>query len=554
MRFVTHLIAADLRQHRVLISLWLVALVAATVVDGLHPVLGGEAAARNALVLLGWVLWIMKLIVRIVLVISIVQSHPLVGSEAFWLTRPIPRQTLLLAKTILLVTTVVAAPVIAEASLMVLHHVPLMTLVGVSADTALTAAALLAILMAAAAVTPTFSRFALLAAGTLGGLALFVAVGLALSLAHKTGPPGVLEPPGPADPTRGDVLFVMAVLAFVAVLLVQYETRSRVRTTIVAVAALAGALCVAGFWPWPVLEARVELPPWASARSSLQLVLDPTSVALSPISPDYPEWRQLVGTVDATGLDDAWTAGAGLLEATLQLGDGTVLHSVPSAWPQPLGSGTPGDPRGVIERVLGIRVMLGVSPRPVGLMPLLVLREQDLRNQEVATGHYQGRFHVRLTHYQIEATLPLRSGASGGRWPYQVVMDRASFAYGDVDVRLRETNASSSFDRRPRTQRKFFLRNPKKSEAVEGMLGDFDRPLPLPGLFGVSSFASTRNGFHSANIGLRFGPRAIYVTSNERGRGIDASWLQDAEVVVVTSTEEGAVERMLDIAAFPLKR
>src|SRR5204862_5822453 len=107
-------------------------------------------------------------------------------------------------------------------------------------------------------------------------------------------------------------------------------------------------------------------------------------------------------------------------------------------------------------------------------------------------------------HYQIEAALPLRSGASSGRLPYQVVMDRASFAYGDVDVRLRETDASSSFDRRPRMQRKFFLRNLKKSEAVEGMLGDFDRPMPLPGFFGVS-LASTRNGFHTANIGLKFG-------------------------------------------------
>ena len=277
-------------------------------------------------------------------------------------------------------------------------------------------------------------------------------------------------------------------------------------------------------------------------------------MAPAPISPDHPEWRQLVGTVDATGLDDAWTAGAGLLEARLQLGDGTVLHSVPSAWPQPLGSGTPGDPRGVIERVLGTGVMLGVSPRSVGLMPLLVLREQDLRNREAATGHYQGRFHVRLTHYQIEATVPLRTGASSGRLPYQVVIDRASFAYGDVDVRMRETDASSSFDRRPRMQRKFFLRNLKKSEAVEGVRGDFDRPLPLPGFFFGVSFASTRNGFHTANIGLKFGPRAMYVTPNERGWGLDASWLQDAEVVVVTSTDEGAVERMLDVEAFPLKR
>jgi hypothetical protein len=306
-------------------------------------------------------------------------------------------------------------------------------------------------------------------------------------------------------------------------------------------------------WRWPVLEARTELPAWAAPGSAFGLVLDPASVAL--VSPDAAGWRRLVGLVDAVGLDGNWSASVGLLDATLQFADGTVLRSAPDAYPRPVGTGVgASNPRGALERVLGARVLLVEnSLRATGQEPLLVSRDQDLQNQAATEGHYRGRFHVQLTRHELETTLPLTSGVSGGRSPYHVVLDRAAFAYGNLDVRLREVDASSSFDRRPLTTRRFFLRNVKTSEVVEGQLGDFDRPLPLPGRFGVS-FASNRGGFHAANIGLRFGPRVMSVTANGRPLAINASWLQDAEVVVVTSTEERAVERTLDIAPFRFAR
>jgi len=554
MRFVTHLLAADLRHHRLLIALWFVVLVAATVVDGLHPILGGEASARNALVLLAWVLWIVKFIVRIVLVTSVVQTHPLVGSDAFWLTRPIPRSVLLVSKAILLVITVVAAPVVAEASLMMLHHVPALTLLGVSIDTTLSAAAVLAILMVAASVTASFSRFALLSAATLGGLALLVAIQLAISITHLgSNPPGMLQPPGPADPTGGVVLFVLAVTALAGVLLVQYGTRSRVRAFLVGIASLVAAAAIADKWPWPVLEARNELPAWASSRSAFQLVVNPASVTTPRMSPDFAGWSHLVGSVGTVGLDPMWSAAAGLLDATLQLGDGKILRSAPDAYPRPLASGTSSDPRGTLEHVLGSRIVLGYSSRSIGAVPLFLVRDEALQNQTPTTGRYRGRFYVQLTQYQIEAALPLTPGASGGRLPYHVVVDRASFAYGSLDVRVRQTDASSSFDRRPRSTRTFFLRNVKTSEAVEGLRGDFEQPLPVP-RFLAFSVAADQSGFHTSNVGFRFGQQAMYITPNQPPITIDASWERDAELVVVTSTAEAAVERTLDVPAFPVNR
>ena len=140
---------------------------------------------------------------------------------------------------------------------MALHEVPPMTRLGVAADTTLSLAAWLAVLMAAASVTSTFSRFALLCVGTLASLALYLAIQIAFSSARpSTRPPGMLAPPTPPDATVGLVLLVTATAAFAVVLLVQYRTRSRLRAFLVAAAAVIAIPMIASAWPWPVLEAR----------------------------------------------------------------------------------------------------------------------------------------------------------------------------------------------------------------------------------------------------------------------------------------------------------
>ena len=44
----------------------------------------------------------------LVLIPAGVQTHPLVGSDAFWMTRPIPPGTRLVSKTVLLGTVIIA--------------------------------------------------------------------------------------------------------------------------------------------------------------------------------------------------------------------------------------------------------------------------------------------------------------------------------------------------------------------------------------------------------------------------------------------------------------
>jgi len=557
MKFVGHLMAADVRQHRLLIGLWLLVLAAAAVVEGLHPIMAGEPSARSALVLLSWILWFLTLIVRVVLVVRVVQTHPLVGSDAFWLTRPIPPRTLLLAKTILLAGCLVAAPVVVEAALMALYDVPSTMLIGVAADTALMATALLAVLMAGASVTASFSRFMLLCAGTLAALALYLAVQIAIDAARPSLQIGSLQPPGPEDATGVIGLFVLAAAVFAGLLFVQYETRSRLRSALVGAASLMAALFVLNSWPWPVLQARTELPAWAAPGSAFRLTVNPGSVSGAPL-PGADGWRKYAAPVGAIGQDGTWSAGAGLLEATVQLENGTALQSAPDAYPRQLAtSENEIDRDEAIRRLLGVRRLSSAGTSAVfpQAVPVFLMREPDFERQSSAQGSYRGRFFVQLTRHQIEATLPLAVGASGGNPPFRIAIDRVVFAFGGLDLRLRESDASSSFDRRPRRVRRYFLRNRRTSLAVEGLLGDFDRV--LPGFLGNVAVSPYPYRFHAANIGLRSGSYRMY--GQYRGNQgevpqIDASWLKEAELVVVVSTRERDVERTLDIAPFRFTR
>ena len=156
MRLLAHLVSADVRRHRWVICLWLLVLVASTVVQGVRPALAAEPATANTVALLSGLLTIVRVLLRILLTAQIIQTHPLVGSDAFWLTRPIPPLMLLQAKAIVLTIFMVVAPVAAEIVSMVSYGVPPGQIVRVALDSALSAAMWVALLATAAALTPTF--------------------------------------------------------------------------------------------------------------------------------------------------------------------------------------------------------------------------------------------------------------------------------------------------------------------------------------------------------------------------------------------------------------
>ena len=251
---LTHLIAADVRHHRLLLAAWLVIVAATATVDGARPMLTDGALVRTVGVL-GSLLSLTQTLLLLVLIPSVVQTHPLVGSNAFWMTRPIPPDILLVSKIVLLGAATVALPTVVESVLMAVYHVSGAQIVSVAAQTALHQTFWMILLMTAAALTPNLMRFALVCGGALVALALFLAVTVAMFMTRMNDLPlaaGGGGGGGTDEPTAGFVLNVLVVVVGLATLVVQFRSRSRLRSVPVAATGLLLAFAIESMWPWPV--------------------------------------------------------------------------------------------------------------------------------------------------------------------------------------------------------------------------------------------------------------------------------------------------------------
>jgi hypothetical protein len=100
MRLIWHLVRADLRRHRWPIAAWLVTVSAATTLDGVVASLSPEVRQRfaSSISVEAFLLIVTLLLFSVLLTVLVVQGDPPVGTDAFWMTRPIDPRILWAAK------------------------------------------------------------------------------------------------------------------------------------------------------------------------------------------------------------------------------------------------------------------------------------------------------------------------------------------------------------------------------------------------------------------------------------------------------------------------
>ena len=206
MKLLLHLLAADIRRFRLMIGLWLVISAASTALDGLRPMFASEAFGMNGIDVAGDLVGLAKVLFGFVLIPLVVQTHPLVGSDAFWMTRPIPPRTLLASKLILLVAAIVVVPVACEVALMIAYKVPPQRMAAVAVQTTLWQTMYLTVVMVLAALTRNLARFALLFGGLLLALALTTVIMVTIAMARMDDAVavGVTMSGGPPPPSVGE--------------------------------------------------------------------------------------------------------------------------------------------------------------------------------------------------------------------------------------------------------------------------------------------------------------------------------------------------------------
>ncbi len=190
MTHLGHLVRWDIRRFRALLFVWLMVVAATAALDAIWPQLASDPRTRQLVGTIGNLLALTEVLVSAVLIAQVVQAHALVGTTAFWMTRPLPAGTLLGAKLVLLGATMIAAPVVADILVMAIYQVPTADIIGVSIQTAQLWALWIGALVTAAALTPNLAKYALLIGSALVAAIVTISVLVAVAMYRfEAGPP-----------------------------------------------------------------------------------------------------------------------------------------------------------------------------------------------------------------------------------------------------------------------------------------------------------------------------------------------------------------------------
>ncbi len=176
MNTLSHILRTDLRQFRMLIAVFVVLALAETALEIALPILAGDTRLGLSLATASSLVWITIVLFNVLLVGVIVQAHALVGSDAFWMTRPFPPRTLLLSKVAVIALLLIGLPVLCNIGVMILYQVPPGRIATVAIQSILLRAVFLVFLMSAASLTRNLAGLALLCGGALLAFALTIVI------------------------------------------------------------------------------------------------------------------------------------------------------------------------------------------------------------------------------------------------------------------------------------------------------------------------------------------------------------------------------------------
>ena len=333
MNLTLHLLACDFRYLRHYLGLWLGLVVLQAVLVGYAPHLPlVDRTHVFSLSSLAWLLAVLNICLLAVIVAQLVQKDCVVGSTAFWLSRPVSRARLLTGKVLFLALAIVLPSLLVEVGLLHFSGVtPHDTLRSVPQILFLTVVAV-ALLTMLAAVTTSLARMILA-----GGLALLALPLLWFLVAGAwwlvfVGPEALVRdeitvaqpvpPPGYSTDVVGFALVLL--LTAGAVIGIQYLTRRTTWSRIFLAAGVCLALLSMGNWgrilgtTSPRLDKAILDPSQVRARIEEQsLIFGSEMDPLSLLGFKRDETMVLKGSIGLAPLPPDVTALAAQVSARL---------------------------------------------------------------------------------------------------------------------------------------------------------------------------------------------------------------------------------------------
>lgn len=543
---LSHILRKDLRHVRLLFSVWLLLLLAqsATVGSGFSAA-PDDFVAQAAYAIIRIALPLLQALVVVVLVPLLIQDEPLVGTTAFWFTRPIARGQLLAAKAVFIVAFLVIPPLVLEAMVFAANGIGAKDTLLALPEVLFGSLNFIVFLASLAVLTRTFAKFVL-------WLAVIYTCLLAFSIGSQiwtmtSNFDGFLH--SARNPTlmtsRAIASGLVSIAGGLAVVIHQYLTRRTRASLVILLVTLVASLCVQTWWSRDFLR---QNPPPAPADlippSSVHLRLEShfrtqrqnfnprstlrTTVGVALDAEDVPAGIQLF----TGGIDSALTFTDG---TTLREGRRDTFDRLPSWWPSVLS-----------VSLGGVPVVNATATDKRVDAPILTLTASELNVRKQMPAELQAE--VFLTAFKLEefGALPLAIGAKTAKGSMSFEVASVLKQSGGCEVILRQRRVNLWSTRSPRfaddeTTPVFLLVNRRRNEAV---LPDRRTAADagIENTFGVTS--------RLANV-----PLNLVFSGTLRDKTvavIDEQWMTEAELVILKPVVLGTLTRPLQASDFIL--
>jgi len=552
---LVHILRKDLRRLRWPLIAWVLIVIGRMIVATTGAAVAfGDIGLQLAMNNLSVLVTVIDLLMLALLVSWLVHDEPLVGVDAFWLTRPVDPLRLMAAKLLFAAVFLVAAPAAGESMAVARIAGGFHDAMRAAPGLALARTLWVLPLLALAVLTPSLMRFLLVIVGGVAALAGLISVFTTFVVLTASDEALDAAPSPLQDPTGLIVASWLLMATALGVILYQYRHRRLGRAVVLGAAGLVATAVIVSAWPWHFAR-PAEPDPGAWARDAQTVaILDaeaPPYVSDAFGLRERAAARKLIAVpLHLANTPPDASADSFAVRARLTLPDGITLQSTQASIVSVRRPGrhlTPSIMTRLQAALGGVR-LLGSDAGEYDSWPVVLrVTGQEYARYGDTPGRLTADVDALVYRSRLSGSLPLaagevlRSGAT--RFEMLQVVKRAD----SCSVLVRQSTIGSVGRPPAPLTYQLLLRNAMRGEALTGepefMIGD--------GMIMGSWFVASPG----AGLGFSF----VHLAQHYPARGplgsaarIDAAWLDGADLALVETVYAGRVTRSIVAEGFKM--
>ncbi len=563
MNIITHVLKKDVIRLKYLMLVWLLLIIVQLALGIFGHKLAAEVFELQMLLpLLMRLIGFLQALMMVIVIPLIIQDDSVVGTTAFWYTRPILRKDLLLSKSSAMLTFLVLPLLAAELFVLSANGASGYHLALAVPEVVIEKLAFIIPFVILAAVTPKLSRYALV------GVIVFAIVVVIMILMFVTamifpairqlGNSKIYETASlEASYTTAKCLYTI----IIGGLLISYQfmTRRTSRTAMLFVGACIVMWVGTLFWNFDFLKESAAVESSAIKVEGISLGFDSQHMMVSDeiqFSKKEARKKSINTRNTISGLPEGqFTILRRMGDAKMEYPDGSVLNSKYVSTMKRRGYYNEKF-MAPIQKALGDVKLMNPFNEKFSYTEIFSLEETNFHKYKDKTGAYSARAELDIYKYNIVSKVSLGEGMKGVFGAEQIVVYDVLKRDNAVSVILHEKKINLLFDRRIKKVSRIDLsRNMYSEYSPVYLLVNKERReafLPEPTMSNISADALDALGPRRVNTKARM---LDFMDVNSRNSALprmDKEWLAGAELVRMNAVLTGTADVDFRVEDFSL--